>query len=160
MSDAIKAAEKRLEDLRAKREAAAETARLAELEAQIKRESRELEDDEFAQDLRDVNPDGELGIHFDFLRFGNHLVAFKKAGGPLIERWTKRLPKDGSAPNMAEVRNLARPCVTLVHLGGEPAANASEAFDAVAEEFPGAPVDVVNVLLEMNRGAAARRRGK
>lgn len=156
----IQALEKKLQDVQARREAMAAAVKVSELEAQIKREERELEEDQFTERLKEANSGDELGIHFDFLRFGDYLVAFKKAPGPLIERWTKRLPKDGGQPAAAEVRNLARPCVTVVVANGAQLDNLDEAFDRVALEFPGAPVEIANVLLAMASGAAARRRKK
>jgi len=156
----IKELEAKLKAVQDRRDSKAAALKLAELEAKLKAEERALQEEEFELTLKEKNPDGELGIDFDFLRFGAHLVAFKKAAGPQIERWTKRLPKDNSQPHPSEVRNLARPCVLVVHLDGQPASEAGAAFDTVAEQFPGAPVEIVNILLEMAKGAAARRRGK
>ena len=156
-SPAELALEEKLKALTARREANAEKKRLAELQAEVLKNARELEEDELEEKLKAERPGEELGIHFDFLRFGAYLVAFKKAPGPLVERWTKRLPEKGQ-PHPAEVRNLARPCVLGVYQDGEELGG--EAFDRVAEDFPGAPIDIVNVLLAMTSGAAARRRKK
>lgn len=142
--------ENRLAELQARRDGLEETRRVAELEAKVTREARELEEDEFAEQLKADRPDGELGIHFDFLRFGNYLVPFVKPPGPLYERWIKRLPEKGQ-PHPSEVKNLARGCVLEEH---------RPTFEKACEEFPGAAVDIVNVLLAMAQGAAARRKGK
>lgn len=94
---------------------------------------------------------GERGIDFEILRFGNYLVAFHKPDKAAHETFLKRLPRDGGMPNLSEVGNYVRRCLL---------APEGAAFDAISDEFPGAIADIANVLIDLAKGAAKRRRGK
>lgn len=140
-----------------KREERAKAAELRELQGQLKKERREEEEVVLEERLKDEMPDRELGVHYDFLRFGDHLVAFghNKAAHELFVRKT---PDKGHHP-APEVKNFATRCLLEVD-GVKDLGPRAEAFDRIVEEFPGAPAAIANVLLELAKGGVAVRQGK
>ncbi len=149
---------KEREALKRRREARVADEQLAaELEA-LKKERRADEEQEFEAKLRDTLDGKELGVHYDYLRFGDHLVAFAHNKGA-HDIFVKKLPDKGQA-NPAEVSNFVHRSLLNVNGVTEPPQDRGAAFDKVAEEFPGAANAIANVLLELAKGGIAIRSGK
>lgn len=147
--------ENRLRAAQAKKDARAEADRLAELERSAKALERENAEEEFGERLAAEH--GELGVKVDFLRFGDSLVAFKHNKGA-HEIFMKKIPDKGQV-HPSETNNFVSRSLLEVDGITEPKER-GEAFARIADEFPGAPAMVANVLLDMAKGAAAQRRGK
>lgn len=147
--------EARLKAAQAKKDARAEVDRIADLERAAKALERENEEEDYAAGLAERY--GEIGIKVDFLRFGDSLVAFAHAKSA-HDIFTKKLPEKGQV-NPSEVRNFVHRSLVDVDGKTEPKER-GDAFDAIAEEFPGAPAMIANVLLDMAKGQAAQRKGK
>ena len=153
-----RALQARLANLEAKKAARAAAWAHAELEQQVKKAEREDEEETFQTELAESMPDKELGVHFDFSRFGNHLVGYAHNRGA-HDIFVKKLPDKGQA-NPSEVRNFVnRSLVRTDDEADDPAARGA-AFDAIAAEFPGAPAAIANVLLDLAKGGTAVRAGK
>lgn len=150
LKDKLAALEKR----KAEREQAA---RLRDLEAQLKRAEREAEDAALEEKLAAEMPDRELGVHYDYLRFGDHLVAFAH-NKSAHEIFLKKMPDKGQVPP-SEARNFV--VRSLVEVDGvSDQSQRADAFDKVAAEFGGAANAIANVLLELAKGGTAIRSGK
>lgn len=155
----LEEAQARLKAAQERRATAAASLELKRLEAEIRTADRDAEDDEFAATLQG-RLDGELGVDFDFLRFGDHLVAIKRPARLTQDAWNKKVSAlGGKLPDGAEIRNHVKRClVPLEGEGGEKAATTH--FDKLAEIFTDAPLLCLNLANELAQGGVARRRGK
>lgn len=155
----LEEAQERLKAAQERRNKASEAAALAKVEAEIRATEREAEEEEFLTALCE-RVDGELGVDFDFLRFGDFLIAVKRPVRLAQDLWNKKVQAaKNQVPDGSEVRNYVKRClVPNEGEGGEKAAAAH--FDVVAERFPDAPLLLANLCNMLAQGGVARRQGK
>lgn len=157
MTTPIEEMQAKLQVAQARRAAAAEALQVKNLEAQIRAAEREAEDDEFAAALC-ARLDGELGIDFDFLRFGDFLIPCRRPERLVQDAWNKKVAKEGKLP-VDEIRNHVKKCL-VPNEGPDGMKEAQAHFDKVTAIFTDAPIVCLNLVAELAQGGNARRKGK
>lgn len=153
--------EKRLQALRAEKDAREEARRLGDLERQIAAAELDAKAEEIADALTAI---GARGVDFEVVTAEGAILAFGRPPGPAWEKFqrfvTKLITKDEAVP-AHEYRNLAKSCL-LKPEGAEFAELASkEDLEALCGRFANLGAKIVNgTLHDLAEGGAKRRTGK
>lgn len=155
----IDEANERLKAAQERRVKAAEAAALKKIEAEIRATEREAEEEEFAAALVE-RLDGEIGVDFDFLRFGDFLVAVKRPVRLTQDSWNRDVQAaKNNVPDSSKVRNYVKRCLVPSE-GADGEKTAAALFEQVADQFPDAPILLASLCNLLAQGGVARRQGK
>lgn len=151
----VEAARAELAALEERKEAARLRAEAAKLRREAAATRAELELAEM------MGEDKELGVHYDFLQAGAHIVAF----APDMVTYNKFMGRADSGGRVNDSNTYNWVVESLIMVDGQDVremktAERSKLLSAIRAEFPGVPNQAALVMLELVKGGTSARRGK